>query len=121
MTPNLLIAQKNLKSPTFSDGFQREMERPTSWGEPTEVQIGVYVLDVDEVNSAEQNFTESVYYEVRWKNPLLKHKGPGPLQRRITDVWNPRIAIVSLQMSRTAFPEYVQIEPDGTVIYRQIG
>ena len=27
-----------------------ELERPTVWGEPTEVQIGIYVIDVDEVN-----------------------------------------------------------------------
>jgi hypothetical protein len=33
-----------------------ELERPTAWGEPTEVEVSILVLDVDEVNSAEQSF-----------------------------------------------------------------
>ena len=40
-----------------------ELERPTVWGEPTEVQVGIYVIDVDEVNSADQSFAASVYFE----------------------------------------------------------
>ena len=42
-----------------------EMERPTIWGEPTKVWILLYIIDVDEVNSAEQNFAASVFIEAR--------------------------------------------------------
>lgn len=96
-----------------------EMERPTIWGEPTEVQIFIYVIDVDEVNSAEQSFAASVYLEARWKNPFLRHKGPGPMHRGITDVWNPRLTIIGQQMAWRSYPESVEIQPDGTVTYRQ--
>ena len=43
-----------------------EMERPTEWGEPTEVQIGIYIVDIDEVDSAQQKFAASVYYQAQW-------------------------------------------------------
>jgi hypothetical protein len=66
-----------------------ELERPSVWGEPTEVRILIYVIDVDEVSSADQNFAASVFYEVRWNNPFLRHKGPGPLLRGLTEVWKP--------------------------------
>jgi hypothetical protein len=55
-----------------------ELERPTISGEPTEVQVGVYVMDVDHINSAEQNFSASIFIESRWNVAALRHKGPGP-------------------------------------------
>jgi hypothetical protein len=96
-----------------------EMERPTVWGEPTEVQIGIYVIDVDEVNSADQSFAASIYYAARWKSPFLVHKGPGPLHRGLMEVWNPRLTIVGQQNQWKSYPDFVEIQPDGTVTYRQ--
>lgn len=96
-----------------------ELERPTVWGEPTEVQIGIYIIDVDEVNSAAQSFSASVFVEARWEIPALKHEGPGPLHRAWTEVWTPRLVIVNQQQAWRAFPESVEILPKGEVIFRQ--
>lgn len=96
-----------------------EMERPTIWGEPTEVRILIYMIDVDEVNSAEQNFAASVFIEARWNIPALRHEGPGPLIRPWTEVWTPRLVIVNQQQGWRSFPEIVEISPDGEVAYRQ--
>ena len=96
-----------------------EMVRPTVWGEPTEVQLLIYLVDVDEIDSADQSFAASVYFAARWKNPLLNHKGPGPLNRGLSEVWNPRLTIIGQQAVWKSYPEAVEIEPDGTVIYRQ--
>ena len=110
---------EEVKPSALAEESKPELERPTVWGEPTEVQIGVYIIDVDEVNSAQQSFTASVYYEARWKNPLLRHKGPGPMHRGVTEVWNPRLTIIGQQNIWRSFPESVEIQPDGEVIYRQ--
>ena len=96
-----------------------ELERPTVWGEPTEVRVAIYMIDVDEVDSAEQSFAASVYYEAHWDIPFLRHKGPGSLNRRLTEVWTPRLAIVNQQMAWAAFPGSVEIQPNGEVAYRQ--
>ncbi len=112
-------ATEEVKPSVLVDEPKPEMERPTIWGEPTEVQVGIYVIDVDEVSSADQSFSASVYYEARWKNPLLRHKGPGPLHRGISEVWTPRLTIIGQQMTWRSFPEAVEIQPDGTVVYRQ--
>ncbi|PHS02183.1 MAG: hypothetical protein COA78_21780 [Blastopirellula sp.] len=110
---------EEVKPSILVDEAKPEMERPTIWGEPTEVQIAIYVIDVDDVNSADQSFAASVYYEARWKNPLLRHKGPGPMHRNVSDIWNPRLMIIGQQMAWKSYPESVDIHPDGTVIYRQ--
>ena len=112
-------AAEEVKPSVLVDQPKPEMERPTIWGEPTEVQILIYVIDVDEVNSADQSFAASVYFEARWKNPFLRHKGPGPMNRGLTDVWNPRLTIVGQQMAWKSYPESVEIQPDGSVTYRQ--
>lgn len=96
-----------------------ELSRPTVWGEPTEVKIGVFVIDVDEVNSADQTFAASVYYIAQWKNPFLEHPGPGPKISSLTEVWNPRLTIVGQQMAWKSYPDSVEIQPDGTVTLRQ--
>lgn len=96
-----------------------ELSRPTVWGEPTEVKVGIFVIDVDEVNSADQNFAASVYYIAQWKNPFLEHPGPGPKISSLTEVWNPRLTIVGQQMAWKSYPDSVEIEPDGTVTLRQ--
>ncbi len=108
-------ALKNAKD----KGPKPEQKRPDPWGEPTEVRVEIYVIDVDGVASANQNFSASIYIEARWNMPLLRHKGPGPLIKRTTEVWTPRLVIVNQQQSWSAFPSRVEISPDGEVTYRQ--
>jgi hypothetical protein len=131
--PNQLIAQPaqsqdtKASAPTVLEELKEKLEeaspeqqaRPTTWGEPTEIEVGIYVIDVDEINSASQNFSASIYYEIRWNNPLLKHEGPAPQVRRATSVWTPRFVIVNQQQGWSAFPDFVEIMPDGQVTIRQ--
>ena len=117
--PQGVEAAEEVKPPVAVDDAKPQMERPTVWGEPTEVQIAIYVIDVDEVNSADQSFAASVFYVARWKHPFMRHKGPGPLNRSLSEVWDPRLTIVGQQSQWKSYPDAVEIEPDGTVIYRQ--
>ncbi|MFH1301965.1 MAG: hypothetical protein ABIK07_12970 [Planctomycetota bacterium] len=67
--------QATIPSPADAEGVEKvktsalleeskpEMNRPSAWGGPTEVQIIVFVIDIDEVNSADQSFAASIYYE----------------------------------------------------------
>ncbi len=107
------------KNAGTAEQMRPEMARPTVWGEPTRVQIKIYMIDVDEVNSADQNFAASVFYEARWNSPYLRHEGPGPRFRPLTEVWTPRLVIVNQQQAWSAFPAAVEIRPDGEVLLRQ--
>ncbi len=105
--------------PVSSEEPKPELKRPTVWGEPTEVQVRVFMIDLDDVNSADQNFAASVYYEARWTSRFLVHEGPGPIRRRVTEVWTPRLVLVNQQMGWPAFPGSVEIYPNGEAVYRQ--
>ena len=41
------------------------------------------------------------------------------MHRGISEVWSPRLTIIGQQMAWRSFPESVDIQPDGTVIFRQ--
>ncbi len=110
---------QEVKPSVLTEQPKPELERPTVWGEPTEVRVLIYMIDVDDVDSADQSFAASVYYVASWNNPLLRHAGPGPVLRGLSDVWNPRLTILGQQMSWRSYPESVEIQPNGTVIYRQ--
>ena len=93
--------------------------RPTQDGEPTQVFIDIYILDVDEIDSANQNFTANVFFKTSWKDPRLAHKGKGGKRYPLNEVWHPGFQLVNQQRLWTTFSNYVEVDPDGTVMYRQ--
>jgi neurotransmitter-gated ion-channel len=111
------IAQK--PATTHPNRQHARPARPSEAGKPTEVWLQIYVIDVDDVNSAEQNFGASVYYEARWINPAEKHPGPLPVFKDISHIWTPSLTIANQQMAWDSYPDFVEIAPDGMVTYRQ--
>jgi len=93
--------------------------RPEKDQGPTRVRVGILVIDVDEIDDAEQNFTANVYYELRWRDPRLTHPGPEAVSRDLNEVWHPRFQFINQQKLWRTFPEIVRVAPDGEVLYRQ--
>ena len=99
--------------------LQAAFSRPVSEdGKPTEVQVVGAVLDVDKINSAEQNFTLNFYAVFSWLDPRLAHEGPGSDIRGLSDVWNPRLTISNTQRYWENTRDEVEISPEGRVTYR---
>lgn len=97
-----------------------EIGRPTGPnGGPTEVQIQVVVLDVDEINAADQSFVANFYFAARWQDAKLAHQGPDTLTLPLGEVWHPNLQFVNQQKLFPSFPELAQIAPNGEVSYRQ--
>ena len=93
--------------------------RPTQDGEPTQVFIDICILDVDEIDSANQSFTANIFFKTSWKDPRLAHKGKGKKRYPLNEVWHPEFQLVNQQRLWTTFSDYVEVDPDGTVMYRQ--
>src|SRR4051794_5388119 len=96
------------------------IERPQVEAGPTPVSVGIWMADITGVDSAQQNFTAEVAVVLRWKDPRLTHTGSGIVRYPLEQVWHPRLAVVNETDSVTRkFPEAVEVDPDGTVNYRQ--
>jgi hypothetical protein len=96
------------------------IDRPASGNSPTQVSIGIWIVDITAIDSAQQNFTADIAVVLQWKDARLAHSGTGVAHYALDQIWTPRVAIANETSSVShKFPESVEVEPDGTVIYRQ--
>lgn len=97
------------------------IERPGSGNGPTQVSVGIWIVDINNIDSAQQNFTADVAMVLRWKDVRLAHTGTGAMHYALGEIWTPRVGIANETSSVVRkLPESAEVEPDGTVIYRQL-
>src|SRR6516162_7225086 len=97
------------------------IDRPNADSGPTQISVGIWVVDISKIDSAEQAFTAEVAIVLRWKDPRLTHTGSGAVRYPLEQVWHPRAGIANETNSvRQRFPESVEVASDGTVLYRQL-
>jgi len=96
------------------------IDRPGSGNGPTKVSTGIWIVDITAIDSAQQNFTADIAVVLQWKDARLAHTGTGLAHYALDQIWTPQVAIANetSTVSRK-FPESVEVESDGTVIYRQ--
>jgi hypothetical protein len=96
------------------------IDRPVAADGPTQVSIGIWIVDISNIDSAQQSFTAEIAIVLRWKDPRLTHTGNGVVRHSLEQIWHPRAVIVNETNSVSRkFPDMAEVEPDGTVIYRQ--
>src|SRR3954447_4961028 len=87
------------------------IERPQAEAGPTRVSVGIWMVDITNIDSAQQNFTGQVAVVLRWMDPRLTHTGI--VRYPLEQVWHPRVAVVNETNSVSReFPEVVEVEPD---------
>jgi len=98
---------------------QNVMERPSPEDGPTIIKTFIAVLNINEIDAASQSLTANVFFMVKWKDPRLVHQGPNNLKMPLKEIWNPNLMIVNRQNATATMPYDAEIQPDGTVLYRQ--
>src|SRR5713101_3580974 len=96
------------------------IERPGADDGPIRVSIGIWMVDITGIDSAQQNFIAEMAIVLRWNDPRFAHTGNGIVRYPLEQVWHPRVAVVNETNSVSRkFPDLVEVEPDGRVTYRQ--
>ena len=95
------------------------LERPDPEGTPTTVHVTALVLDIDEVNSAEQNFVANLYISLRWHDERLVSGDKHHRVLALDEVWQPRLIFVNQQKIWPSLPREVRVSPEGDVVYKQ--
>ena len=88
-------------------------------GLPTEVSIKAILVDLDEVNGADQSFVANFYLEARWQDNRLAHQEQDSVIRSLNEIWHPRLQFLNQQKIWQTLPEEVAITHGGEVLYRQ--
>jgi hypothetical protein len=96
------------------------IERPAPGNGPTQVNVGIWVVDISDIDSAKQNFSADIAIVLRWKDVRLAHTGTGMAHHALDQIWTPRVGIANETSSVVRkLPELAEVEPDGTVLCRQ--
>jgi len=104
------------------DGYAQKQyfSRPDAKAGPTNVSVGIWLGDIDSVDSAQQNFVASVFIVLQWKDRRLASRHAEVRKYRLKEIWEPRVQIANeIGLVRKTLPEEAEVSPDGTVIYRQ--
>jgi Neurotransmitter-gated ion-channel ligand binding domain/Neurotransmitter-gated ion-channel transmembrane region len=96
------------------------IDRPNADTGPTQVSVGIWIVDISGIDSAQQTFTADVATVLRWKDPRLTHTGSGVAHYTLEQIWHPLVSIANETNSVShKFPETVEVDADGNVLYRQ--
>ncbi len=98
--------------------FAIDTSRPGPENIPTKVEILLYVVDIAEINDGAQSFNASIFIEAKWKDQRLISSNEKTTYD-LGDVWNPNLEIINRQKVFLSYPEIVEVDPEGTVVYKQ--
>jgi hypothetical protein len=97
--------------------------RPDPKGGPTEVAVGIYIIDVAEIDDVRQTFASDFYLTLRWHDARLSAEALGnslaECRPRLDDIWHPQVGIVNQRNIRKYFEDIVEVDAKGNIIYRQ--
>jgi hypothetical protein len=98
-------------------------ERPNSDGPPTQIFIGMYLLDIDNVNDVSQRFSVDLFVEVDWHDPRLalpEADRNGEYRAVAMDeIWMPSVLVVNDRGLEAQLPRIANVDDLGNVDYRQ--
>lgn len=96
------------------------LERPIpEGGGATEVRCAMAILDIDDIDNAEQKFTVNVFLVIKWNDPRLIHDGPGKTKKELDDIWHPNLIFLNRQRMWFSSGRLVEISPNGDVVFRK--
>src|SRR5207248_2052314 len=96
------------------------IDRPAADSGPTEISAGIWVVDINSIDSAQQSFVADVAVALHWKDSRLAHTSGGVVHYGLEQIWHPRVVIVNETNSVIRMlPETFDVEAEGTVLYRQ--
>ncbi len=98
-----------------------EPSRPDAEAGPTKVAVGMWAIDITNVDSADQTFSASLFISLRWRDPHLAHSGQGVLTYALGDIWHPKWFVENSGGSlKQIFSDKVNVTADGTVVWHQL-
>jgi len=121
----LLLASPGVTASTTDQEFTTSLmlgERPSMNGEPTVVKVGLFVIDVDEIDDVNQRFSVDMFIAARWQDPRLalpqaERKGQVRFMS-MDDIWTPRILFINDRGLMAKLREGVEVDDQGNVVFQ---
>ena len=69
--------------------------RPDEWRGSTKVHFMIFVLDIDAIDDANQNFMVNVFVKLRWFDRRLANPQGSTRQIHLEEAWNPQLILAN--------------------------
>lgn len=97
-------------------------ERPSRNGEPTIIELGVFIIDIDEIDDVNQRFSVDMFIVARWEDPRLalpEAERMGKVRfMMIDDVWTPKVLLLNDRGLTPQLREGVEVDDLGNMKYQ---
>lgn len=90
-------------------------------GKPVKVSIGIFLLDLIEIDEIKQSFKVDYTVDIRWHDPRLSENSLGKslvgCALAIEDIWDPKIQALNPRDFSKIFLKDISVNEDGIVDY----
>lgn len=97
---------------------------PDAENGPTKVLVGIYVVNVESIDSAEQSYKATVALDMKWNDARLACRSQDdPSKTRkfnLEEVWNPEIIVINVRSVAKRLKDQVRADCSGNMEYLQI-
>ena len=89
---------------------------PDTGGAPLEVDLHLYLSDLNEIHDSKQSFVSDVFIRAQWQDSRLVHSATEPCYVEETDIWTPQLQMLNRRsVERVRAPQFL-VTPEGGVL-----
>ena len=92
---------------------------PDTGGTPLEVNIHLYLNDINEIHDSKQSFVSDVFIRAQWQDSRLLHSGTEPCYVDQTDIWTPQLQLLNRRSLEQMRPARFTVTPEGGVMHAE--
>lgn len=104
------------QDPCAVSGLRTDI-RPDPAGVTTRISVGMYVVDILEIDDVNQTITLDIAARLSWRDPRLAHWAGCKVP--IASIWFPELVLRNSGRMFSRWPETASIEEGGEVLYLQ--
>lgn len=97
--------------------------RPDPDGTTTKVAVGLYLIDISDIDDVKQSFTADIYGTLSWHDSRLSEKMLGSSLEKCTiglkEIWHPHGEIINQLKIHKSSDDTLEIDDKGNIIFRQ--
>jgi hypothetical protein len=96
---------------------------PSADGQPTEIHVKFFLLDLVDVITVKQEFMVDLFYSATWKDSrvgaLLRKAGIQSCEMALDQIWRPSMIALNDRASTTNLPQIFTVSDNGRVVSQQ--
>lgn len=96
-------------------------ERPNTGNKPTEIGLGVFLIDIIDIEELNNSFKADITVDLSWMDPRLARASLGKslhgCRLELRDIWHPNAQAISLRDKPKFWFKELTVNDDGKVVY----